>query len=286
MSKTPQRRKKKAVTKTSGKAATRKSKAATKAPAKRKTKAPKATSKSTSKRKTKAATKTASKATAKRKTKAAKTTSKAPAKRKTKTAAKTASKAPAKRKTKAATKTASKASTKRKTTSKSTSKGKTKTVRKSPAKPRAQKKTSATVKSSKSGHNSATLYKPKKSEEYMSDAQLEHFRTILENWKHDLMEEVDRTINHLRSEAVNAPDPIDSASQETEFQLELRTRDRERKLIRKIDAALQRISEGTYGYCEITGEEIGIARLEARPITTMSVEAQERYEKAERHFGG
>ena len=128
-------------------------------------------------------------------------------------------------------------------------------------------------------------YKRKKNEEYMSEGQLEHFRTILENWKRELMEEVDRTIHHLRDEASNLPDSNDRASQETEFGLELKTRDRERKLLRKIDAALERINQGTYGYCEKTGEEIGLGRLEARPIATMTLEAQERYEQAERHFG-
>ena len=129
-------------------------------------------------------------------------------------------------------------------------------------------------------------YKPKKNEEYMSDEQLEHFRTILENWKRELMEEVDRTIHHLRDEAGNFPDSNDRAAQETDFGLELKTRDRERKLLRKIDSALERINQGTYGYCEKTGEEIGLGRLEARPIATMCVEAQERYEKTERHYGG
>ena len=119
----------------------------------------------------------------------------------------------------------------------------------------------------------------------MSDDQLEHFRTILENWKKALMEEVDRTISHLRDDVGNFPDANDRATQEAEFGLELKTRDRERKLIRKIDAALERISQGTYGYCEKTGEEIGLGRLEARPIATMSLEAQERYENSERHFG-
>lgn len=128
-------------------------------------------------------------------------------------------------------------------------------------------------------------YKRKRGEPYMSDAQLEHFRQILENWKMELMEEVDRTIHHFRDEAANFPDSNDRATQETEFGLELKTRDRERKLIRKIDAALERISDGSYGYCEQTGEEIGLSRLEARPIATMTLEAQERYEKVERHFG-
>ncbi|MEM0952614.1 MAG: RNA polymerase-binding protein DksA [Pseudomonadota bacterium] len=128
-------------------------------------------------------------------------------------------------------------------------------------------------------------YKPKKNEEYMSDAQLAHFKTILENWKQELMEEVDRTIHHFRDEAANFPDANDRATQETEFGLELKTRDRERKLIRKIESALERITQGTYGFCEKTGEEIGLRRLEARPIATMSVEAQERYEQKERHYG-
>jgi len=130
-----------------------------------------------------------------------------------------------------------------------------------------------------------TPYKRKKNEEYMSDAQLEHFQTILQRWKDLLMEEVDRTIDHLRDDSISFPDANDRASLETDFSLELKTRDRERKLVRKINAALERISQGSYGYCEKTGEEIGLARLEARPIATMSVEAQERYEKAERHFG-
>jgi len=128
-------------------------------------------------------------------------------------------------------------------------------------------------------------YQRKKNEEYMNQAQLEHFRTILGNWKRELMEEADRTIQHLRDEASNFPDANDRASLETDFGLELKTRDRERKLIRKIDAALERINQGTYGYCEKTGEEIGLGRLEARPIATMSLEAQERYEQAERHYG-
>ncbi|MEM9255281.1 MAG: RNA polymerase-binding protein DksA [Pseudomonadota bacterium] len=128
-------------------------------------------------------------------------------------------------------------------------------------------------------------YAPKKGEEYMSDSQLEHFRKILESWKNDLMKEVDRTIDHLRDEVGNFPDSNDRASLEADFGLELKTRDRERKLIRKIDSALDRISQGNYGYCEKTGEEIGLRRLEARPIATMSVEAQERYEEIERHFG-
>ncbi|MEM1262686.1 MAG: RNA polymerase-binding protein DksA [Pseudomonadota bacterium] len=127
-------------------------------------------------------------------------------------------------------------------------------------------------------------YKPKRGEEYMSPEQLEHFRQILLAWKRELMQEVDRTVNHMQDEAANFPDPNDRATQESEFGLELRTRDRERKLLRKIDQALGRIEDGSYGYCEATGEEIGLKRLEARPVATMSLEAQERRELAERQF--
>jgi DnaK suppressor protein len=128
-------------------------------------------------------------------------------------------------------------------------------------------------------------YIPKRDEQYMSQEQLEHFRTILRTWKLDLMQEVDRTVLHMKDEAANFPDPNDRATQESEFSLELRTRDRERKLIRKIDEALARIDDGTYGYCLETGEEIGIKRLEARPVATLSVEAQERRERRERQYG-
>ncbi len=127
-------------------------------------------------------------------------------------------------------------------------------------------------------------YKPKRGEEYMSDEQLEHFRNILSAWKRELMNEVDRTVHHMQDEAANFPDPNDRATQESEFGLELRTRDRERKLLRKIDSALARIDEGSYGFCDETGEEIGLKRLEARPVATLCLEAQERRELAERQF--
>ena len=127
-------------------------------------------------------------------------------------------------------------------------------------------------------------YKPKRGEEYMSDEQLEHFRQILNAWKRELMYEVDRTVHHMQDEAANFPDPNDRATQESEFGLELRTRDRERKLLRKIDSALNRIDEGSYGFCDETGEEIGLKRLEARPVATLCLEAQERRELAERQF--
>jgi DnaK suppressor protein len=136
-----------------------------------------------------------------------------------------------------------------------------------------------------SGPRNVQPYIVKRGEQYMSREQLEHFRTILETWKRDLMREVDRTVSHMKDEAANFPDPNDRATQEEEFSLELRTRDRERKLIRKIEEALERIEDGSYGYCLETGEEIGIKRLEARPVATLSLEAQERRERREKQYG-
>ena len=136
-----------------------------------------------------------------------------------------------------------------------------------------------------SGPRNVEPYVPRKGEEYMSKEQLDHFRTILASWKQDLMQEVDRTMLHMKDEAANFPDPNDRATQESEFSLELRTRDRERKLIRKIDEALKRIEDGSYGFCLETGEPIGVKRLEARPVATLSVEAQERRERREKQFG-
>lgn len=127
-------------------------------------------------------------------------------------------------------------------------------------------------------------YKPKRGEEYMSQEQLDHFEAILKAWKRELMNEVDRTVHHMQDEAANFPDPSDRATQESEFGLELRTRDRERKLLRKINSALSRIEDGSYGFCEETGEEIGLKRLEARPVATLCLEAQERREMAERQY--
>ena len=125
-------------------------------------------------------------------------------------------------------------------------------------------------------------YKPKKGEEYMSPEQTEHFKNILFSWKKMLMSEAEKTMDHMKQDSSKLSDPNDAATQEEEFRLELRTRDRERKLILKIDQALNRIDDGSYGYCEDTGEPIGIKRLEARPIATLSIEAQERHEKREK----
>jgi len=127
-------------------------------------------------------------------------------------------------------------------------------------------------------------YKALRDEDYMSETQLGHFQDILAAWKEELIIEVDRTVHHMQDEAANFPDPNDRATQESEFGLELRTRDRERKLLRKIDSALIRIDDGSYGFCDETGEEIGLKRLEARPVATLCLEAQERREQAERQF--
>jgi DnaK suppressor protein len=117
-------------------------------------------------------------------------------------------------------------------------------------------------------------YQEIEGEEYMSEAQLAHFEKILTNWKADLRAEVDRTVHHMQDDAANFPDPSDRATQESEFSLELRTRDRERKLIKKIDEALDAISSGDYGYCESCGIEIGIRRLEARPTATLCIDCK------------
>jgi DnaK suppressor protein len=135
------------------------------------------------------------------------------------------------------------------------------------------------------GPRNVRPYRERKGEEYMGRDQLEHFRSILSNWKRDLMEEVDRTMTHMKDEAANPPDPNDRATLESEFALELRTRDRERKLIRKIEEALSRIGDGSYGYCVETGEPIGVKRLEARPVATLCIEAQERRERREKQYG-
>jgi DnaK suppressor protein len=125
-------------------------------------------------------------------------------------------------------------------------------------------------------------YRPSDDEPFMNEKQLEYFRKKLLVWKDEIIRESRETVTHLQAETENHPDLADRASSETDRALELRTRDRQRKLINKIDEALRRIDEGAYGYCEETGEPIGIARLEARPIATLSLEAQERHERRER----
>ncbi|MEM7016444.1 MAG: RNA polymerase-binding protein DksA, partial [Pseudomonadota bacterium] len=124
----------------------------------------------------------------------------------------------------------------------------------------------------------------KKGEEYMNDVQLAHFRKILLNWKAQLMSEVDKTVHHMQDEAANFPDPNDRATQEEEFTLELRTRDRERKLIKKIDESLAAIESEDYGFCESCGIEIGIKRLEARPTATKCIDCKTLDEIRERQM--
>jgi DnaK suppressor protein len=127
-----------------------------------------------------------------------------------------------------------------------------------------------------------TEYRPTEDEPFMSERQQEYFKQKLLNWKEDILRESRETLSHLQTDTENHPDIADRASSETDRALELRTRDRQRKLISKIDEALRRIEDGSYGYCEETGEPIGVARLEARPIATLSLEAQERHERRER----
>ncbi len=130
-----------------------------------------------------------------------------------------------------------------------------------------------------------TPYEAKSGEEYMSAGQRQHFREILETWKSNLMEEVDRTVHHMQDEAANFPDPTDRATQESEFSLELRTRDRERKLIRKIEKTLRRLDDDEFGFCESCGSEIGIRRLEARPTADLCVDCKSLEEIRERQLG-
>lgn len=128
-------------------------------------------------------------------------------------------------------------------------------------------------------------YEIKAGEEYMNDEHKQHFREILLQWKMNLMEEINSTITHLKEEAINFPDPTDRASQEEEFSMELRTRDRERKLIRKIDETLERLEEDDFGYCDACGVEIGIRRLEARPTATLCIDCKTLAEIKEKQLG-
>jgi DnaK suppressor protein len=128
------------------------------------------------------------------------------------------------------------------------------------------------------------LYRPTDKEPFMSERQREYFRAKLLDWRDDILKEAKETLQHLQDENQNHPDIADRASSETDRAIELRARDRQRKLISKIDAALQRIEDGTYGFCEETGDPISIKRLEARPIATLSIEAQERHERRERVY--
>ena len=204
---------------------------------------------------------------AKKKAAKKKTTAKKKTVAKKKTTAK--KKTVAKKKTTAKKKPAAK----KKTTAKKKPAAKKKTTAKK--KPAAKKKPTKARKASGSQEfKSYTPYNLKKGEEYMNETQEAHFRDILHRWKLELMEEVDRTVHHMQDEAANFPDPNDRATQESEFAMELRTRDRERKLIKKIEESLSDIDSGEYGYCEQCGVEIGIRRLEARPTATLCIDCK------------
>lgn len=132
---------------------------------------------------------------------------------------------------------------------------------------------------------SFTPYVEIEGEEYMNESQLKHFEKILNNWKAELMHEVDRTVHHMQDDAANFPDPNDRATQESEFSLELRTRDRERRLIKKIDESIKAIESGDYGFCESCGIDIGIRRLEARPTATLCIDCKTLDEIREKQMG-
>ncbi|HEB92655.1 MAG TPA: RNA polymerase-binding protein DksA [Gammaproteobacteria bacterium] len=135
------------------------------------------------------------------------------------------------------------------------------------------------------GYTNFTPYEESKGEEYMNPEQVKHFRAILDGWKQQLMSKVDETVHHMQDDAANFPDPNDRASQESEFAMELRTRDRERKLIKKIDESLINLNNDDYGYCESCGIEIGIRRLEARPTATQCIDCKTLNEIREKQFG-
>jgi len=279
-------KKRKKVSATRRKVAAKKKPARKKAASQRKVTRKKAVTKKRASKKKISKKKVASKKAAKKKVTKKKATKKKVAKKKVakkKTGKKVSKKKVAKKKV-SKKKPAKKKPAKKKVASRKVSKKKV-----SKKRPAARTKKAARSRRSRSDVLTAPIhgispYQPSRGEEYMSDEQLEHFREILNAWKRELMYEVDRTVHHMQDEAANFPDPNDRATQESEFGLELRTRDRERKLLRKIDSALARIDDGSYGYCDETGEEIGLKRLEARPVATLCLEAQERREMAERQF--
>lgn len=186
---------------------------------------------------------------------------------------------PAKKKTAAKKKVSKKKTAAKKTVAKKTAAKKKVAAKKTAAKkkPAAKKKTAAKRRIPSNISQEFKQFEPykiKKGEEYMNEAQVEHFHNILGSWKKELMEEVDRTVHHMQDEAANFPDPNDRASQESDFTMELRTRDRERKLIKKIDESIDFLDSGEYGYCEECGIEIGIRRLEARPTANLCIDCK------------
>ena len=154
-----------------------------------------------------------------------------------------------------------------------------------PTREKQTKITKAKAPADRSNFNNFEPYKLKKGEKYLNESQEKHLKKILIDWRMTLMEEVDKTVNYLQDEASNFPDPADRAAQEEEFSIELRTRDRERKLIRKIDDTLERLEQGDYGYCDSCGIEIGLRRLEARPTAEKCVDCKSLDEIRERQLG-
>ena len=203
-------------------------------------------------------------------------------------ATKARKKTPAKAKTTAKTAAKAKTATKAKTSATAKAKAKTPAKKKQAAKKPTARKTASKPATAAvdSPFKNFTPYSPKKGEEYMNPDQQQHFREILQGWRLDLMEEVDRTVHHMRDEAANFPDPSDRATQEEEFSIELRTRDRERKLIKKIDQTLYRLDQEDYGYCDTCGVEVGLRRLEARPTATQCVDCKTLDEIKERQLHG
>jgi DnaK suppressor protein len=188
-----------------------------------------------------------------------------------------------------------KAVTKKTVSGKNTAKKKTVTkkvpVKKTAAKKETTKKPAARKPAAKTSSGQVgpvpgiAPYKEKRGEEYMNDEQIAHFRDILLTWKRELMEEVDRTVHHMQDDAANFPDPNDRATQESEFSMELRARDRERKLIKKIDESIRNLDNDEFGYCEACGVEIGIRRLEARPTATLCIDCKILDEIREKQMG-
>ena len=268
--------------------------AAKKAPAKKKASAKKAPAKKPAAKKAPAKKKAAAKkAPAKKKAVAKKAPAKkAPAKKKAVAKKAPAKKASAKKKAVAKKAPAKKAPAKKKAVAKKApakkAPAKKKAVAtKAPAKKAPAMKKAATAKIARAvgelqKFDDFKPYKPGRGESYMNDEQIDHFRGILLNWRGELVDEVSRTVSHMKDEAANFPDPADRATQEEEFSLELRTRDRERKLIKKIDSTLDRLQNDDYGYCDACGIEIGIQRLEARPTATLCIDCKTLAEIKER----
>lgn len=264
------RKKKSTKKKVARKTAARKKSSTKKKATARKTTRRKAVAKKKTKKKVaKKATKRTAKKTARKKATAKKTARK-------KTAKKVAKK-PAARKKKVAKKTAKKAAAKKTAARKTTKKRRVAKV--TPIRRRSRE-------AALLAPSEVQPYKTRRGESFMNDRQRDHFRQILSSWKMELMQEVDRTMHHMKDEAANFPDPNDRATQESEFSLELRTRDRERKLIKKIDEAILTVDSGDYGYCESCGIEIGVRRLEARPTATQCIDCKTLDEIREKQMGG